>query len=147
MAQGRSTKKWTRTRRLSIKIPLSLQDMWDKNPEATLLVRDKAIENSMKKNQYHYYKVRAPTVALCLGTYGDSRGVGVSYERGNRCRPCTLNPKPEGPWSNEKDVVLAYGSEGVLLFTLRHLQGCKKLHHNACTSHTKTFFIVYFSQV
>ena len=23
-----------------------------------------------------------PTVALCLGTYGDSRGVGVSYERG-----------------------------------------------------------------
>ena len=23
-----------------------------------------------------------PTVALCLGTYGDPRGVGVSYERG-----------------------------------------------------------------
>jgi len=23
-----------------------------------------------------------PTVALCLGTYGDLRGVGVSYERG-----------------------------------------------------------------
>ena len=23
-----------------------------------------------------------PTLALCLGTYGDPRGVGVSYERG-----------------------------------------------------------------
>jgi len=23
-----------------------------------------------------------PTVALCLGNYGDPRGVGVSYERG-----------------------------------------------------------------
>ena len=25
---------------------------------------------------------QVPTVALCLGTYGDPRGVGVSYERG-----------------------------------------------------------------
>ena len=25
-----------------------------------------------------------PTVALCLGTYGDPRGVGVAYERGTR---------------------------------------------------------------
>jgi len=49
------------------------------------------------------------TVALCLGTYGDSRGVSVSYERGTpvslSCltltvnltlhpQPSTLNPKP-----------------------------------------------------
>ena len=34
---------------------------------------------SLMRNQPPPY---APTVGLCLGPYGDSRGVGVSYERG-----------------------------------------------------------------
>jgi len=40
-----------------------------------------------------------PTAALCLGTYGDPRGVGVSYGRGtpvlNNCMEIrTLKPEP-----------------------------------------------------
>jgi len=37
-----------------------VQDLWDKNPDATMLERDKAVENSMKKNQFQYYKVAPP---------------------------------------------------------------------------------------
>ena len=30
------------------------------------------------------------------------------------------------PWSNEKDLILAQGSQRVLLFTLRQSQGCTR---------------------
>ena len=40
-----------------------------------------------------------PTVALCLGTYGDPRGVGVSYERGT----------PEGDHSGPSTTCVTSG--------------------------------------
>ena len=38
-----------------------------------------------------------PTVGLCLGTYGDPRGVSVSYERGDpvACSPINFAPPRE----------------------------------------------------
>ena len=66
MAQGRSTEiitmiKRIRTSRLSIK-------------ELSLSIR---VPRSFD-NAFTWF----PTVCLCLGTCGDPRGVGVSYERG-----------------------------------------------------------------
>ena len=38
-----------------------------------------------------------PTVALHLGTFGDPRGVGVSYERGTPEGRAHCGPRPLGP--------------------------------------------------
>ena len=53
----------------------------------------------------------APPVALCLGTYSDPRGVGVSYERGTPGIPTlgTLSPRG-GPG---QDPVLTGASQGL----------------------------------
>ena len=52
------------------------------SPAAGLLFGFEGVESTGVPRSQEPPPPQDPTVALCLGTYGDPRGVGVSYERG-----------------------------------------------------------------